>query len=84
MADLHELLGKTVSIVKREPQESGRKTVHPPARVAAKLDGIAWRIVGIDRQTNTLVTRSIGNWTKRVERLDVFLRNLREGHLIVE
>ena len=74
MLRLNDLLGKTVTLVRP-------KTL---LKQQNRLVGLDWRIVEIDHSRKVLTLRSIPNWRKTTCQVDMFLRFLREGSIIVD
>ena len=76
-----DYLGKTVHIqALRKPAE----TVSPGVRHAIQLAGITWKITEIDIRGNRVTVHSVDNWTMSHCRLDLFMRYVRAGDIVIE
>ena len=76
-----DYLGKTAHIqALRKPPG----TVLKSERVAIRLAGIAWKITEIDKSRNRVTVHSEGNWTVSHCRLDLFMRYVASGDIVVD
>ena len=78
---VEDYLGKTAHIqaLRKVPG-----TVLKSERQAIRLAGIAWKITEIDKSRNRVTVHSEGNWTVSHCRLDLFMRYIASGDIVVE